>query len=128
MVLPYNPASNGAAEWVAQTIKEKLKKSQAGDSRMQVARVLLQCCATPVNGLKTPLDVLRPDFRSTALLKQLKQKLAADQWCRPGPLPESGAPVLARNFHNGPPWSAAGQVVIPTSASSLLACMPNGTT
>ncbi|KAL1448706.1 hypothetical protein MTO96_028192 [Rhipicephalus appendiculatus] len=29
--------------------------------------------------LKTPLDILHPDLRSTALLKQLKQKLAAAQ-------------------------------------------------
>ncbi|XP_075550778.1 uncharacterized protein LOC142584561 [Dermacentor variabilis] len=93
------PASNGATEQVVQTIKDKLK-SQAGDFQTQVAQVLFQYQATPhdVTGhapcelllsrmVKTPLDVLHPDFESTALLKQ---KLAADRGCRPTPLPESG--------------------------------------
>ncbi|XP_070386580.1 uncharacterized protein [Dermacentor albipictus] len=118
MVPPYHPASNGAAEGVVQTIKDKLKKSQTGDFRTQIAWILYQDWTmlhdvtghTPCELLlgrmvKTPLDVLHPDLQSTVLLKQLKQKLAADQGCRPGPLPQSGAPVFARNFHPGPPWS-----------------------
>ncbi|XP_037512230.1 uncharacterized protein K02A2.6-like [Rhipicephalus sanguineus] len=140
MVPPYHPASNGAAERVVQTIKDKLKKSQAGDFRTQVARILFQYRTTPhdVTGrapcelllgrmVKTPLDILHPDLRSTALLKQLKQKLAADKGCRPWPLPEPGVPVFARNFRSGPPWSA-GQVVAPASSSSLLVRMQDGTT
>ncbi|KAH7932634.1 hypothetical protein HPB49_000329 [Dermacentor silvarum] len=63
----------------------------------------------------------------SALLKQLKQKLAADRGCRPGPLPEPGAPVFTRNFRPGPPWSA-GEVLSPASASSLLVRMPDGNT
>ncbi|XP_037528655.1 uncharacterized protein LOC119405901 [Rhipicephalus sanguineus] len=103
MVPPYHPASNGAAERVVQTIKDKLKKSQAGDFRTQVARILLQYRTTPhdVTGrascelllgrmVKTPLDILHPGLRSTALLKQLNQKLAADKGRRLGPLPETG--------------------------------------
>lgn len=140
MVPPYHPASNGAAERVVQTIKDKLKKCKAGDFRTQVARALFQYRTTPhdVTGrapcelllgrmVKTPLDVLHPDLRSTALLKQLKQKLAADRGCRPGPLPEPGAPVFTRNFRPGPPWSA-GEVLSPASASSLLVRMPDGNT
>ncbi|XP_065287615.1 uncharacterized protein [Dermacentor albipictus] len=128
MVPPYHPASNGAAERVVQTIKDNLQKRQTGDFRTQIARILFQYRTTPhdvtdrapcellLGGMvKTPLDVLHPDLRSTVLLKQLKQKLAADQGCRIGPLSESGAPVFARNFRLGPPWSA-GQVVSPASA------------
>ncbi|KAH7980040.1 hypothetical protein HPB49_012806 [Dermacentor silvarum] len=74
-----------------------------------------------------PAAVLHPELRSTALLKQLKQQLAADRGCRPGPLLESGAPVFARNFRPGPLWSA-GQVQSPASASSLLVRMPDGNT
>ncbi|XP_037561420.1 uncharacterized protein K02A2.6-like [Dermacentor silvarum] len=86
MVPPYHPASN--AERVVQTIKDKLKQTEAADFRTEV---LLQYRTTPhdVTGrapwelllgrmVKTPLDVLQPDLRSTALLKELKQKLAAD--------------------------------------------------
>ncbi|KAH7981143.1 hypothetical protein HPB49_022008 [Dermacentor silvarum] len=76
---------------------------------------------------EVPAPVLHSDLRSTALLKQLKQKLAADRGCRPGPLPESGAPVFARNFRPGPLWSAR-QVLSPASASSLLVRMPDGNT
>ncbi|KAL1438559.1 hypothetical protein MTO96_047918 [Rhipicephalus appendiculatus] len=77
--------------------------------------------------VKTPLNLLHPDLRSTALLKQLKQKLAADKGCCPGSLPEPGVPVFARNFRSGPPWSA-GLVVLPASSSSLLVRMQYGTT
>ncbi|XP_037520635.1 uncharacterized protein K02A2.6-like [Rhipicephalus sanguineus] len=42
VVPPCHPASNVAAEWVVETIKDKLKKSQAGDFRAQVARMLFQ--------------------------------------------------------------------------------------
>ncbi|XP_070380780.1 uncharacterized protein [Dermacentor albipictus] len=137
MGLPYRLASNGAAERVVQTVKGKLKKSHAGNFRTQVARVLFQYRTTahditgsapgePLLGqmVKTPLDVLHPDLRSTALLKQ---KLAADRGFHSVPSPKSGAPVFARNFRPGPPWSV-GQVVSPGSASSLLVPMPDGTT
>ncbi|XP_075529479.1 uncharacterized protein LOC142560935 isoform X2 [Dermacentor variabilis] len=140
MVPAYHPASNGAAERVVQTIKDKLKKSQTGDFRTQIARILFQYRTTlhDVTGrapcelllgrmVKTPLDVLHPHVQSTVLLKLLKQKLAADQGCHPGPLPELGVPIFARKFRPGSPWSA-GQVVSPASASLLLVRMPDGAT
>ncbi|XP_070382482.1 uncharacterized protein [Dermacentor albipictus] len=119
MVPPYHPASNAAAERVVQTIKDKLKKSQTWDFRTQLARVLFKYGTTPQDVachapgelmlgrmVKAPLDALHPDLRSIVILKQVKKKLAADQGCHPGPLPESGAPVFARNFRPGPPCSA----------------------
>ncbi|XP_070389025.1 uncharacterized protein [Dermacentor albipictus] len=68
-----------------------------------------------------------PRLTMSLAVPPLKQKLAADQGCRPGPLPESGAPVFTKNFCPDPPWSA-GQVVSPGSASSLLVRMPDGAT
>ncbi|XP_070389370.1 uncharacterized protein [Dermacentor albipictus] len=116
MVASYHLTSNGAAERVVQTIKDKLKKSQTGDFWTRISRIPFQYRTTShdVTGrapcelllgrmVKTPLDVLHTNLRSTVLLKQLKQELAADQWSRPGPLPESGAPVFTRNFRPGPP-------------------------
>ncbi|XP_037289551.1 uncharacterized protein LOC119183331 [Rhipicephalus microplus] len=142
---PPRAAANAAeaspeGERVVQTIKDKLRKSQEGEFRTQVACILFQYQTTPdeVTGrapcelllgekVKTPLDILHPDLRSTALLTQLKQKRAADKGCRPGPLPEPGTPVFARNFRSGPRWSA-GQVVSPAGSSSLLVRMQDGTT
>ncbi|XP_077551254.1 uncharacterized protein LOC144164886 [Haemaphysalis longicornis] len=140
MVPPYHPASSGAAKWVVQTFRDNLKKSRAGDFRTSLARVLFQQQNIPhdLTGcypcelllgrmVKTPLDVLHPDARSTALSKHLKLKLAPDRGCRPGRLSESGALVIARNVWPGPSWSA-GHVVSPASASSLLVRMSDGTT
>lgn len=92
LIPPYHPASNGAAERVVPTIKDKLKKSAPGDLKTQLARLLLQYRTTPheVTGrapcellmgrkVKTPLDCLRPNIRTTVQLKQLQQKLHADQ-------------------------------------------------
>ncbi|XP_037501887.1 uncharacterized protein K02A2.6-like [Rhipicephalus sanguineus] len=75
LVPPYHPASNGAAERVVQTIKDKLKKSTPGEFRTQVARVLFHYRSTPhqVTGrapcellmgrrIKTPLDVMCPSL------------------------------------------------------------------
>lgn len=76
--------------------------------------------------LKTPLDVLHPDLRKTALQKQLKQKLNFDRGCRPDPLPEPGTPVFAKNFRPGSPW-VPGHVTSATSASSVSVRLDDGT-
>lgn len=139
LVPPYHPASNGAAERVVQTIKDKLKKSAPGEFKTQVARVLFHYRTTPhdITGrapcellmgrkIKTPLDVMHPSLRTTVQLKQLKQKLHADQGCRRGPLLDSGTPVFARNFRPGPPWVPAS-VSCPVSASSAEITLEDGT-
>ncbi|KAL1418913.1 hypothetical protein MTO96_025587 [Rhipicephalus appendiculatus] len=82
VVPPYNPPSNGSPKRVVQAIKDKLKKSQADDVTPPATCELL-----PGQMAKTPFDILHPDLRSMVLLKQLKQKLAADRRCRPAPLP-----------------------------------------
>lgn len=139
LVPPYHPASNGAAERVVQTIKDKLKKSAPGDFKTQVARVLFHYRTTPhdLTGrapcellmgrkIKTPLDLMHPSLKTTVQLKQLKQKIHADQGCRRVSLMESGTKVYARNFRPGPPWVPAS-VVGPVSASSVQLKLPDGT-
>nr|XP_037275197.1 uncharacterized protein K02A2.6-like [Rhipicephalus microplus] len=100
LVPPYHPASNGAAERAVQTVKNKLRKAGPGDSRTQIARMLLTYRSTPheVTGccpsellfgrkLRTALDLLHPDLRTKVLQKQLKQKIRCDQGTRPMVLP-----------------------------------------
>nr|XP_050027963.1 uncharacterized protein K02A2.6-like [Dermacentor andersoni] len=99
MVLSYYPASNSAAERLvpldhqAQAQEEPGRGFPDGGGPGAVTvpdhaprhhwpcpgKLMLDRMA------KTPLDILHADLRSTALLMQLKQKLAANQGCRPGP-------------------------------------------
>ncbi|KAK8773316.1 hypothetical protein V5799_012151 [Amblyomma americanum] len=93
MLVPlYHPASNGAAERAFQTVKRNLQKAGPGDLRAQIAGFLLTYRSTPheVTGcspaelllgrkMKTAMDLLRPDIRTTVQQKQLKQKIKCDQ-------------------------------------------------
>lgn len=130
-VPPYHPASNGAAERVVQLVKNKLKKSTAGDFQTQINRMLFLYRTTPhsLTGrtpaellmgrtLRTPLKALGPDARSDVALKQLKQKLHQDKGARQAPLPQPGSHVLVKNFRPGPSWLPA-TVINPTSSSSV---------
>lgn len=131
LVPPYHPASNGAAERVVQTVKNKLKKSGSGNFQTQISRFLFHYRTTPheVTGrppcelltgrmFKTPLDVLRPSLQASVLLKQLKQKLYADRGSRQAPSLQPVDDVYARNFRRGTPWVPASVVdVTPSSAS-----------
>ncbi|XP_037509352.1 uncharacterized protein K02A2.6-like [Rhipicephalus sanguineus] len=131
---PYHPASNGAAERAVQTVKNKLKKSGSGNFQTQLSRFLFHYRTTPheVKGrplrelltgraFKTPLDVLRPSLQTSALLRQLKQKLYADRGSRQAPSLQQGDSVYARNFRQGAPWVRASVVdVTPPSARVIL--------
>lgn len=136
---PYHPASNGAAERVVQTIKNKLKKAEPGLFETKIARVLLNYRTSPhyLTGrtpaellmgrrLRTALDLLHPDLRTRLGFQQLQQKQRYDQRARKDPLPSSGARVWARNFRPGTPW-VPGVVGEATSASSAEVSLPDGT-
>nr|XP_037274948.1 uncharacterized protein K02A2.6-like [Rhipicephalus microplus] len=138
LVLPYHPASNGAAERVVQTVKNKLKKSGSGNFQTQISRFLFHFRTTPhkVTGrppcelltgrmFKTPLDVLRPSLQASVFLKQLKQKLYADRGSRQAPSLQPGDDVYARNFRRGTLWMPASVVDVTSSSASV--CFEDGT-
>lgn len=137
---PYHPASNGAAERVVQTIKEKLKKAKPGCFEVKIPRILFNYRTTPhhLTGrtpaellmgrrLKTPLDLLHPDLRVRVGFKQLQQKERADNSARRDELPQPGDRVWARNFRPGDRWVPA-IAEHPTSASSARVMLEEGGT
>ncbi|XP_064477777.1 uncharacterized protein K02A2.6-like [Ornithodoros turicata] len=137
---PYHPASNGAAERVVQTLKNKLKKTSTGDYKTQLARALFsyRTTAHELTGLspaellygrklKTAMDLLHPNLRDKVSRKQLYSKLHHDRNARMPSDYEPGDAVFARNFRPGPPWVPA--VVTRTSRSqSAVVQRPGGLT
>lgn len=136
LIPPYHPAFNGAAERVAQTVKEKLKKSEPGDFQCRIARVLFTYRTTPhsLTGrtpqellmgrrLKTALDLLRLDLRGKVQFQQLQQKVYSDRSARAEPVPRPGDAVWTRNFRSGPRWvpAIAGATTSASSAKVQLA-------
>ncbi|XP_049514382.1 uncharacterized protein K02A2.6-like [Dermacentor silvarum] len=139
LIPPCHPASNGAAERVVQTVKDKLKKTQPGNFECRVARILLAYRSTPhaLTGrspaellmgrlLKTALDLLKPDLRSKVQFRQLQQKVRSDSAARREPVPLVGDTVWARNFRPGPRWVPA-VVGGATSSSSTEVQLADGT-
>lgn len=110
LVEPCHPASKDAPERVVQPMKLKLKKSAFGDFRKHLARILFQyrttphevasrvpCELLPGRKIKTPLDLIHPDLRSTSSQKQLKHKMHPNQGRTSNPLPGEGDVILAKN-------------------------------
>ncbi|KAM7287375.1 uncharacterized protein ISCGN_031066 [Ixodes scapularis] len=131
-------SSNGAAERVVQTVKEKLKKSEPEDFECRIVRVLFTCRTTPhsLTGRapaellmgrrwKTALDSLRPDPRGKVQFRQLRRKVYSDRSARAEPVSRPGDAVWARNFRPGPRWvpAIAGAT---TSASSAMVQLIDG--
>ena len=117
---PYHPSTNGAVERLVQTFK-KCMRASANDGRSQSQRLasfLLNYRNTPHSTtrvtpselflkrkLRTRLDLIHPDIRSTVHNEQAKQKKNHDRHCR-GREYFIGQNVSARNFRTGPPWTA----------------------
>lgn len=131
LVPPYHLASNGAVEQAVQTVKRKLEKAGPGDTRAQLARLLLTYRSTPheVTGcspselvlrrkMKTAIDLFRPDLRTTVQQKQLK-RIRCDQGTKPQIQKHPGDQVFVRIFRSGPAWMLAVVTARCTFSSDL---------
>ena len=115
---PYHPASNGAAERMVQTLKLALKADHKKGVPLDkaLANFLLQYRITPHTttgvspcnlmmnrGLRTRLDLLKPDIATKVHCKQADQKQYSDRTRRPREFSVDDA-VMARNFREGDKW------------------------
>ena len=115
---PYHPSSNGAAERLVQTIKKALVAGQHNNKSIEqtLAAFLLQYRNTPhattgvspsslflQRGLRTRLDLLRPDIGAQVCKSQGKQKDHHDKRSHPRAF-HIGQQVWTQNFRDGPRW------------------------
>lgn len=109
---PYHPATNGLAERLVQSVKRAVKANKSGTSlqhkldefllayRVSPHAVTEQSPAQLMYGrkLRTKLDLLKPDVRTTVQQKQIQDSTRAYHTY------ENGQSVMARNYRAGPPW------------------------
>uniref|UniRef100_A0A1B0DIU7 Uncharacterized protein n=1 Tax=Phlebotomus papatasi TaxID=29031 RepID=A0A1B0DIU7_PHLPP len=107
-VAPYHPSSNGLAERMVQSVKDKLKKLD-GDIESRVRELLMNQHTTPhATTGKSPAELLMGRRLKTLLSKVLPDELEegrkVDGQARQFAV---GDHVFARNYGSGPKWIAA---------------------
>nr|XP_034833643.1 uncharacterized protein K02A2.6-like [Maniola hyperantus] len=122
---PYHPATNGLAERMVQTVKEKLRKME-GPWEIKIPNMLLglrvtPCCTTKKSPaellmnrrLRTLMDTLHPDnIQHRRIENQIMNN--AQQKTRETNVSQK---VMYRNYSSGPRW-LPGQVVEKSGPSS----------
>ena len=116
--LPYHPASNGAVERMVQTLKLALKADNKRGVPIEksLANLLLHYRVTPHattgvppctlmtnHGLRTPVDMLKPNIASKVHSKQAYQKYYSDKSTCPREFANEQE-VILRNFREGNSW------------------------
>ena len=134
---PFHPASNGLAERAVQTFKNALKRMKSGSIYTKLSRFLLTYRTTPhtTTGvspaemlmgrkLRVKFDLLRPDFRSKVMEKQIDQKHYHDQRAKVRNFTE-GDKVYVRNYSHGPKW-LSGTITDKTGPLSFVIRLSDG--
>ena len=114
----YHPSSNGAAERFVQTFKKAMKAGleSTPSQKQQLANFLLTYRSTPHattnqapsqlfmgRGLRTRLDLLRPDCNRRVCDQQAMQKAGHDRHSCPQKF-HVGQNVMAKNLRPGAAW------------------------
>lgn len=123
---PYHPATNGLAERMVQTVKDKLRKMDNIPWEVRIPNMLLGLRATACSAtnkspaellmnrkLRTLLDTIHPDNVSN---KRVEQQIDrnAQQKRRESNI---GQNIMYRNYNNGPRW-LRGKVIAKGGPSS----------
>lgn len=131
---PYYPQSNGLAERAVRTIKEGLRKNPTGTLQERLMKFLLRYRTTPLEGGKSPAELLlgfRPRTRLTASLTDKKvaendgsgEPVQAQAKAQTRFLP--GRRVWSRQYQSGQRWMPA-TVVSTTGARMVTLETPEG--
>lgn len=131
---PYHPSTNGLAERMVQTVKDKLRKMKDISWDVKIPRMLLGLRATPCTvtnkspaellmnrRLRTLLDTIHPDNRSRYKSEQQISNNAKNKLRET----EVGQSVMYRNYSNGSRW-LPGTVVNRQGPSNYQVTTGNG--
>lgn len=110
---PYHPATNGLAERMVQTVKDKIRKMDDMSWDIKIPNMLLSLRTTPCAGtnrspaevlmnrkLRTLLDVIHPDNIER---EKTEQQIMRNNQQR-NRESEVGNHVMYKNYSNGPKW------------------------
>nr|XP_050045697.1 uncharacterized protein K02A2.6-like [Dermacentor andersoni] len=131
---PYHPQSNGLAERAVRTVKEGLRKNPAGTLQERLIKFLFRYRTTPLEGGKSPAELLLGFRPRTRLTASLTDKKVTENDCSAGPVLgaataptryQPGRQVWSRQFQSARKWMPA-TVVSTTGARMVTLETPEG--
>nr|XP_054930374.1 uncharacterized protein K02A2.6-like [Dermacentor andersoni] len=131
---PYHPQSNGLAERAVRTVKEGLRKNPAGTLQERLIKFLFRYRTTPLEGGKSPAELLLGFRPRTRLTASLTDKKVTENDCSGEPVLgaataptryQPGRQVWSRQFQSVRKWMPA-TVVSTTGARMVTLETPEG--